>query len=106
MSPVLTNCALIASRTFYFGIAHLYRQCWDEAHARRQGGCIRSYRPCYLGNAYGPSGGVAQDVRIYHSRSCVRSRKQVRRRYEAGASRSWQYVRFLSSCDRVFMQHP
>jgi hypothetical protein len=106
MSPVLTNCASEASRTFYFGIAYLYRQCWDEDRAGRQGGCIRSHRPCNLGNAYGPSGGVAQDVRNYHSRSCVRPREQVRRRYEAGASRSWQYVRLLSSCDRVFMQDP
>lgn len=97
---------LKASRSFYFGIACLHRQCWDEAHARRQGGCIRSHRPCHLGNAYRPSGGVAQDVLTYHSRGRFRPREQVRRRYEARASRSWQYVRLLSSCGRVFKQDP
>ena len=64
MSPLLANCASVASRTFHFGVAYLYRQRWDEARARRQGSCVRSHRSCHLGNAHGASGAVAQDVCI------------------------------------------
>ena len=71
MSPVISNYVSEASGTLHLGVAYLYCQHWDEASARGQGGCLRSHRLCYLGNANGTSGTVSQDVRDYHTCRCV-----------------------------------